>query len=118
MDNAILFRLLKKQRVKSYYLKKLLGASGFGVVYEVVQVIWDQLLPRSLAVKLIPDKENNQLPELLVAMELDHPHLIRCHAAGDWYYQLIQSRFFIPDYGAGLNQLTKPTGTTGATQIF
>nr|WP_263012629.1 serine/threonine-protein kinase [Laspinema sp. D3d] len=68
-----------------YHLQKLLGAGGFGAVFLADEVVRDHLL-RQVAVKIIPDNNNQQLIELREATCLDHPHLIRSHTAGEWQF--------------------------------
>jgi formylglycine-generating enzyme required for sulfatase activity len=60
----------------------VLGAGGFGGVFLANEVVRDRLL-RELAIKIIPDNTNEQLEELIEATRLDHPNIIRSHAAGD-----------------------------------
>nr|WP_290227225.1 serine/threonine protein kinase [Trichocoleus desertorum] len=83
------FKLLEGQVIDGKYrLIKLLGAGGFGAVFQADEVVRDRIL-RQVAVKLIPPAETaaaqaKQLNELYAAVNLDHPHIIRCFAAGEF----------------------------------
>jgi serine/threonine protein kinase len=77
-----------------YYLRELLGAGGFGAVFLADEVVRDRLL-RQVAVKIIPDNDNQQLIELMEATRLDHPHLIRSHTAGEWQFNNIELLYLV-----------------------
>ena len=82
-----LWRMLEGQVIRDqYHLQQLLGAGTYGGVFRTDEVVRDTCL-RSLATKLIslqnPDQITAQLQELQVALNLDHPNLLRCYGAGE-----------------------------------
>jgi formylglycine-generating enzyme required for sulfatase activity len=82
-----LWRMLEGQVIRDqYHLQQLLGAGTYGGVFRTDEVVRDTCL-RSLATKLIslqnPDQIAAQLQELQVALNLDHPNLLRCYGAGE-----------------------------------
>ncbi|UCJ13811.1 MAG: protein kinase [Phormidium sp. PBR-2020] len=79
----MMFKMLEGAVIDNkYHLRELLGAGGFGAVFLADEVVRDNLL-RQVAVKIIPDNDNQQLIELMEATRLDHPYLIRSHTAGE-----------------------------------
>ncbi|MGC9504355.1 hypothetical protein [Baaleninema sp.] len=79
----MMFRMLEGAVIDNKYrLRELLGAGGFGAVFLADEVVRDNFM-RQVAVKIIPDNDNQQLIELMEATRLDHPHLIRSHTAGE-----------------------------------
>ena len=79
----MMFKMLEGAIIDNkYHLRELLGAGGFGAVFLADEVVRDNLL-RQVAVKIIPDDDNQQLIELMEATRLDHPYLIRSHTAGE-----------------------------------
>jgi serine/threonine protein kinase len=86
-SNLSQFKLLEGQVIDGkYHLIKLLGAGGFGAVFQADWVVGDRVL-RQVAVKVIPpadtpEAQAKQLNELQVAVNLAHPHIIRCFDAG------------------------------------
>ncbi len=87
MNNEQLWRMLAGECVNGqYHLKKLLGVGSYGAVFQADEVVGDRLV-REVAIKIIsPDNDektrDRQLQELIVAVNLDHPNLIRCFAPG------------------------------------
>ncbi|KPQ39584.1 MAG: serine/threonine protein kinase [Phormidium sp. OSCR] len=82
-QSLMMFRMLEGAVIDNkYHLRELLGAGGFGAVFLADEVVRDNLL-RQVAVKIIPDDDNQQLIELMEATRLDHPYLIRSHTAGE-----------------------------------
>ncbi|MTF40324.1 choice-of-anchor C family protein [Cyanobacterium aponinum] len=92
MNNQVLFKMLEGQNIDNkYYLKKLLGAGGFGGVYLADEVVKDRLI-RELAVKLIISEDSEkQLDELIFSTTLNHPNLINCYTCGE--YELNNVKF-------------------------
>ncbi len=87
MFAAPLWRMLEGQIIKDqYYLQQVLGTGTFGGVFRTDQVVRDTIL-RTLATKVIfinqPELVSYQLRELQVALNFDHPNLIKCHDAGE-----------------------------------
>ncbi|MEB3190353.1 MAG: serine/threonine-protein kinase, partial [Snowella sp.] len=80
--NALLFGMMQGQKIGQYHLETLLGAGGFGGVFQASEVVRDQVL-RQLAIKIIPGNSPQQLGELIAAANLEHEHLIRSYAAGE-----------------------------------
>ena len=69
-----------------YYLEKLLGSGSYGGVFLADEVVGDHFI-RQVAVKLIipdADQQNRtkQLQELIAAVNLEHPNLVRCFVPG------------------------------------
>ncbi len=87
MNNEQLWRMLTGECVNGqYHLKKLLGVGSYGAVFQADEVVGDRLI-RQVAVKLIsPDGDDKnrdrQLQELITAVNLDHPNLVRCFTSG------------------------------------
>ncbi len=87
MHDQQLWRILEGECVNGqYHLKKLLGVGGFGGVFQADEVVGDRLV-REVAIKLIsPDSDeknrDRQLQELIDAVNLDHPNLVRCFTSG------------------------------------
>gem|GEM_PF-6382926 len=79
---SILFRMMEGQQINQYYLEKLLGVGGFGGVFQASEVVRDRVL-KQLAIKIIPDSSDAKLDELLAAVNLDHPQIIRSYGAGE-----------------------------------
>jgi serine/threonine protein kinase len=76
-----------------YHLKDILGSGGEGVVLAADEVFLDELA-RRVAVKLYaPDYErlDRQKQEIITALNLNHPHLVRFFTAGQC--QLMNSDF-------------------------
>ena len=82
MTNAMLYQMMEGQQINQYHLESLLGAGGFGGVFAASEVVRDQVL-RQLAIKIIPSNDNQQLKELIAAVNLEHDHLIRSYSAGE-----------------------------------
>ncbi len=82
MTNAMLCQMMEGQQINQYHLESLLGAGGFGCVFSASEVVRDQVL-RQLAIKIIPSNDNQQLKELIAAVNLEHDHLIRSYSAGE-----------------------------------
>ncbi|MEB3123910.1 MAG: bifunctional serine/threonine-protein kinase/formylglycine-generating enzyme family protein [Snowella sp.] len=80
--NALLFGMMQGQQIGQYHLETLLGAGGFGGVFQASEVVRDQVL-RQLAIKIIPGNSPQQLEELIAAANLEHDHLIRSYSAGE-----------------------------------
>ncbi len=86
MNNEQLYRrMLEGQWVNGqYHLKKLLGAGSYGVVFQADEVVGNRLV-REVAIKLISPNDDDrdlQLQELIDAVNLDHPNLVRCFTSG------------------------------------
>ena len=83
----LLWRMLADENIDAkYYLQKLLGSGSYGGVFLADEVVGDHLI-RQVAVKLITpdaDQENptKQLQELIAAVNLEHPNLVRCFVPG------------------------------------
>ncbi|WP_159786136.1 serine/threonine-protein kinase [Sodalinema gerasimenkoae] len=91
----MMFRMLEGAVIDNkYHLRELLGAGGFGAVFLADEVVRDNLL-RQVAVKIIPDNDNQQLIELMEATRLDHPHLIRSHTAGESGFNNIELLYLV-----------------------
>ncbi len=82
MTNAMLYQMMEGQQINQYHLESLLGTGGFGGVFSASEVVRDQVL-RQLAIKIIPSNDNQQLKELIAAVNLEHDHLIRSYSAGE-----------------------------------
>ena len=78
----IFYRMMEGQVIQQYRLEHLLGAGGFGGVFQAAEVVRDRVM-RKLAVKLVSNTSDEQLTELNTAVNLNHPHFIRCFAAGE-----------------------------------
>lgn len=67
------------QKIKDRYItKRWLGSGAYGDVYEM----WDTLLEKSFAVKVVDIRHTNKesvLREARCLMDLHHPHIIRFH---------------------------------------
>jgi serine/threonine protein kinase len=91
----MMFRMLEGAVIDNkYHLRELLGAGGFGAVFLADEVVRDNLL-RQVAIKIIPDNDNQQLIELMEATRLDHPHLIRSHTAGESGFNNIELLYLV-----------------------
>jgi len=83
----LLWRMLETENIDAkYYLQKLLGSGSYGGVFLADEVVGDHFI-RQVAVKLITpdaDKQNRtkQLQELIAAVNLEHPNLVRCFVPG------------------------------------
>ncbi len=103
--NEQLWRLLEAECIDGkYYLKELLGVGGYGAVFRADEVVGDRLI-RQVAVKLISpegDQKNRekQLEELIAAVKLDHPHLIRCYAPGLTQIKIGEMLYLVMELGA------------------
>ena len=79
----LLWRMLESENIDAkYYLQKLLGSGNYGGVFLADEVVGDHFI-RQVAVKLITpdaDQQNRtkQLQELIAAVNLEHPNLVRC----------------------------------------
>jgi len=79
----LLWRMLESENIEAkYYLQKLLGSGNYGGVFLADEVVGDHFI-RQVAVKLITpdaDQQNRtkQLQELIAAVNLEHPNLVRC----------------------------------------
>jgi len=98
--NSLLFKMLEGQVIEhKYHLEKMLGTGGFGAVFLANEVVRDRVL-RQVAVKIIPPANTpaaqaRQLNELQTAMQLDHPHIIRCFAAGEYRFSNISCLYLV-----------------------
>lgn len=84
MSNNLLWKMLEGTVINDQYkLNQLLGAGGYGGVFLADDVI-DNTLIRQIAIKLlIPDTNNKQqLNEIIATTNLKHPHLISCLHGG------------------------------------
>ncbi len=83
----LLWRMLEESDIDGkYYLEKLLGSGSYGGVFLANEFVGDHFI-RQVAVKLItPDadqqKRTEQLQELIAAVNLQHPNLVRCFVPG------------------------------------
>jgi serine/threonine protein kinase len=88
MNKQLLWKMLEGKVINNqYYLKKLLGAGGFGGVFLADDVIDDTLI-RQIAIKLlIADSQykQQQLNEIIATTNLQHPNLIRCFNGGKYH---------------------------------
>jgi len=75
--------MLEGQTIQGqYHLEEFLGAGGYGGVFRATEVIRDRVI-RQVAVKLICiDDIDRQRQELITALSVDHPNLLRHFAAG------------------------------------
>ncbi|HLJ55457.1 MAG TPA: right-handed parallel beta-helix repeat-containing protein [Chthonomonadaceae bacterium] len=80
-----LWRVFEEQVVDGkYVLRRLLGVGSYGGVFLADEVVADRLI-RQVAVKLMETDEARQaaqMQELIVAANLDHPHLLRSITCG------------------------------------
>jgi serine/threonine protein kinase len=91
----MMFKMLEGAFIDNkYHLRELLGAGGFGGVFLADEVVRDQR-QRQVAIKIIPDNDNQQLHELKEATCLDHPNLIRSHTAGEWRFNNIELLYLV-----------------------
>ena len=103
-SNNILFNMMVDQMVDGkYHLQKLLGVGGFGGVFLANEVILDRVL-RQVALKIIVPSsldsnlsqaeqerklakdQEEQLSELMTAVTLDHPHILRGFGVGEFKF--------------------------------
>jgi formylglycine-generating enzyme required for sulfatase activity len=96
----ILYRMMEGQAIQQYRLEHLLGAGGFGGVFKASEVARDRVL-RQLAIKLISNTSDDQLVELHNAVNLDHPHVIRCFTAGECKLFNADFLFLVMELAAG-----------------
>ncbi len=77
---------------------------GYGAVFRADEVVGDRVM-REVAVKLIlpeGDQQNQQkqLEELIAAVNLEHPNLIRCFAPGETTIKGIKLLYLVMELGA------------------
>lgn len=98
MDNKERFKKLEGQVINQYrvfkpilatlkdpkyHLNKLIGAGGYGGVFEVDQIKGNTVT--KFAIKLVEANrnDNNQMNELEALFNLSHPNLLKAHLVGD-----------------------------------
>ena len=96
----ILYRMMEGQSIQQYRLEHLLGAGGFGGVFQAAEVVRDRVM-RKLAIKLVSNTSDEQLDELNTAVSLDHPHFIRCFAAGECQILNAEFLFLVMELATG-----------------
>ncbi|MGA1131547.1 MAG: serine/threonine-protein kinase, partial [Prochlorotrichaceae cyanobacterium] len=111
----ILYRMMEGQTIQQYYLEHLLGAGGFGGVFKASEVARDQVL-RQLAIKLISNTSDDQLVELHNAVNLDHPHVIRCFTAGEC--KLLNADFLFLVMELATSSLEQQLGQTAMPESY
>ena len=98
--NAMLYKMLEGQSIEGkYYLKKMLGSGGFGAVFRADEVLRDRVL-REVAVKVIAPlddakQQEQQLQELIAAVNLNYPNLLRCFSAGEFELMNVQWLYLV-----------------------
>lgn len=98
--NQMFYKMLEGEWIENkYYLKKMLGAGGFGAVFCADEVLRDRVL-REVAVKVIPPlpdakKQEQQLNELIAAVNLNCPYLLRCFSAGEFDFAKNQFLYLV-----------------------
>ena len=112
----IFYRLMEGQAIQQYRLEHLLGAGGFGGVFQAAEVVRDRVM-RKLAIKLVSNTSDEQLAELNTAVNLNHPHFIRCFAAGDCQLLNADWLFLVMELASGsleqhLGQRPMPESST------
>ncbi|MDR9401931.1 MAG: bifunctional serine/threonine-protein kinase/formylglycine-generating enzyme family protein [Halothece sp. Uz-M2-17] len=89
--NKMFYKMLEGKWIEDkYHLKKTLGIGGFGAVFRADEVLRDRVL-RQVAVKVIPPlpdtkQQEQQLEELIAAVNLNYPYLLRCFSAGEFNF--------------------------------
>ena len=78
----ILYRMMEGQAIQQFHLEHLLGAGGFGGVFQAAEVARDRVT-RKVAVKLVSNTSDEQLEELNAAVNLKHKHFIDGITVGD-----------------------------------
>ena len=98
--NQMFYKMLEGEWIENkYYLKKMLGAGGFGAVFRADEVLRDRVL-REVAVKVIPPlpdakQQEQQLNELMAAVNLNCPYLLRCFSAGEFDFAKSQFLYLV-----------------------
>jgi len=119
----MLYAMLEGQMIEGkYHLEKLLGAGGFGAVFRASEVVRDRVVSQ-VAIKVIPPaadpaQQARQLEELMAARRLDHTHLVRCHAAGEFGFMNLRCLYLVMELAQGSleDQLKAQRFSTAATR--
>ncbi len=119
----LLWRMLESENIDAkYYLQKLLGSGSYGGVFLADEVVGDHFI-RQVAVKLITpdaDQQNRtkQLQELIAAVSLEHPNLVRCFVPGQCTIKGCDFLYLVMELAQGtLQQHIDKTQTLSVAEV-
>ena len=96
MNGNSVWKVLTGKVVNSQYvLKSLLGVGGFGAVFLAEEMVGNRFI-RQVAIKMVvSDRSQNQLNELVTAIKVQHPNLLRYITGGECHLMGTDFRYLV-----------------------
>jgi serine/threonine protein kinase len=95
-----MMRMLEGQQINSYRLNKFIGAGGFGGVFHASEIVRNTSV-QEVAIKVIPESNDDKLIELQNARKLEHSNLIKAYSVGEFRFLNTEMLYLVMELAQG-----------------
>ncbi|TRV03175.1 MAG: serine/threonine protein kinase [Microcystis wesenbergii Mw_MB_S_20031200_S109] len=95
-----MMKMLEGQQINSYRLNKFIGAGSFGGVFNASEIVRNTSV-QEVAIKVIPESNDDKLIELQNARKLEHSNLIKAYSVGEFRFLNTEMLYLVMELAQG-----------------